>query len=76
MHDIHLGTLNPVLSSGESSEAVPVDCPEAGFLESVAAPEEYILEAVFDPSDVTQGKPRSITYFTFESFNSCVMPVH
>ena len=76
MHDMHLGTLNPVVTSGESSEAVPMDIPEAGFLESVAAPEEYILEAVFDPSDVNQGKPRCITHFTFESFNTCVMFGH
>ena len=63
MHGMHLGSLNSVVASGESSEAVPVDFPEAGFSEVVAAPEEFILEAVFDPSDLNQGKPRCITHF-------------
>ena len=76
MHDMHLGTLNPVLSSGESSEAVPVEIPEAGFLDPVGAPEGFILKAVPVSPDPNQGKPRCMTHFTFESFYTCVMFVH
>ena len=76
MHGMHLGKLNPVVSSGEPSEVVPGDFSEAGFLDPVGAPEEYILEAVCDPSDLNQGKPRCITYFILSPFNTCVMLVH
>ena len=65
MHGMHLGSLNSVVASGESSE------PEAGFSEVVAAPEEFILEAVFDPSDLNQGKPRCITHFILSPLYMC-----
>ena len=60
-HDMHLGTLAPVPSSCESSEVSPGDFLEAGFPKSAIYPEEYILEAVPDPSELPQGKPRCIT---------------
>ena len=75
-HDMHLGTLAPVPSPGETSEVFPGDLSEAGFLEPAILPEEFILEALLDSSDLPQGKPRCITRFTFESFNSWVMLVH
>ena len=68
MHGMHLGSLNSVVASGEPSEGVPGDFAEAGFLDPVGAPGEFILEAVSSLSDPTQGKPRCISYFTFESF--------
>jgi hypothetical protein len=76
MHGMHLGSLNSVVASGEPSEAVPGDFSEAGLLDPVGAPEEFILEAVSYPCDLNQGKPRCITPFIFESLNICVMPVH
>ncbi|WVZ67389.1 hypothetical protein U9M48_016475 [Paspalum notatum var. saurae] len=40
---------------GEPSEDIPVEISEASISE---APEGYILEAVPDPTDLNQGKPR------------------
>ena len=73
---MYLGTTNPVIPSGESSEGHYRDFFEAGFLEPVFLPKEYILEAVPESSDPPQGKPQCIIPFTFESFNSWVMLAH
>ncbi|WVZ83526.1 hypothetical protein U9M48_030664 [Paspalum notatum var. saurae] len=61
------GTLVPTPPIGESSEVIPVDISEAGYSEVPVAPEGYILEAIPDPSDLNQGKPRCISQFTFVS---------
>ena len=67
LHVMHLGTLASIPSTGDPSEAIPVEVPEAVFLDSVGALEKYILEAVSVSSDLNQGKPRCISYFIFES---------
>ena len=76
LHIMHMGTLTPVNPTEESVEALSGNFAEAHLPESVFWNEEFILEAVPDTFDSPQGKPRCITYFTFESFNSCVMPMH
>ena len=71
---MHLGTLTPVPTVGESTEASAEaflgDFNEASLPESVFWSEEFILEAVSDTLDPSEGKHRCITYFIFESFNS------
>ena len=58
---MHLGTLTPVPTVGESTEASSGDFSEAGLPESIFWSQEFILEAVPDSSDPPQGKARCIT---------------
>ena len=53
---------------GESYEAPPVGVPEAGIPDPPAAPEGFVLEAIPDPNDLDQGKPRCITLLPLSPF--------